>query len=78
MEFSFWSMTWGNRKHVRQSLVQNAAYDVDINFGFGVGGHLGMLLTSWYLWGWMELSFWSRDPGHPKTCAPKCGAKCRL
>ena len=67
MEFSLWSRTWGNRKPVRQSLVQNDAYDVDINFGFGVCGHLGMLLTSWCLWGRMELFFWSRDLGHPKN-----------
>ena len=63
--------TWGIQKPVRQSLVQNAAYDVDINFGFGVGGHLGMLLTSWCLWGRMELFLWSRDLGHPKNICVK-------
>ena len=37
-----------------------------INFGFGVQGHLGMGLASWFLWGWMELFFCSRDLGQPK------------
>ena len=107
MEFSFWSMTWGNRKpvrqvwckmllmmwtsililgsvgtlgccslagacgdgwsypsgagtrgiqkHVRQSVLQSAVYDLYINYGEGVLGHLGMGLVRWCLWGWMEL-----------------------
>ena len=39
----------GNRKHVRQRVVQNAGYAVDINIRFGVLGHVGMGLTSWCL-----------------------------
>ena len=32
---------------MRQSVVQNAGYAVDTNFGFGVLGHVGMGLMSW-------------------------------
>ena len=70
--------TWGIQKHVCQSVVQNAAYDLYINFGFGVQGHLGMGLVGLSHWGWMECAIWRRDLGYPKTCVPKCGAKCRL
>ena len=54
----------GDRKHVRQRVVQNAGYAVDINIRLGVLGHVGMGLTSWCLSrdGWtMELSFKSRS-----------------
>ena len=93
MELSFGGGTWGNRKHVRQSVVQNASYAVDFNIGSGVldkqtsknlrcGNrkgleHLGMLLTRWCLLAWIELVIWSKHLGQPKTCAPKCGAKRR-
>ena len=58
--------TWGIQKHVCQSVVQNAAYDLYINFGFGVQGHLGMGLVGLSLWGWMECAIWRRDLGYPK------------
>ena len=67
-----------SRKHVRQSVVQNAAFDMDINIGSGVLGHLGMGLTSWCLWGMDGVLLLEQDLGQPKTCAPKFGAKCCL
>ena len=39
----------GDGKHVRQRVVQNAGYAVDINIRLGVLGHVGMGLTSWCL-----------------------------
>ena len=59
-------------------VVQKAVYDVVIKHVFGVLGHQGMGLARWPLWAWMEFAIWSRDLGHPRTCAPKCGAKSRL
>ena len=58
---------------------RRAVSDVDLNYSFGVLGHQGMGLARWPLWGWMEFAIWSRASlGHPRTCAPKCAAKCRL
>ena len=41
--------TRGTPELVRQSVVQNAVYVVDINNGFGVQGHQGMVLARWPL-----------------------------
>ena len=50
-----------------------------LNMFLGVLGHQGMGLARWPLRAWMEFAIWSRDLGHPRTCAPKpCGAKSRL
>ena len=57
---------------MRQSVVENAAYDVDINFGFGVLGHLGMGLVGLCPWAMDGFAIRSRDLGQSKTCAPKC------
>ena len=80
MKLAIWSRALGTPKLVRQSVVENAVYDMDIKLGFGVlrhqwSGHQGMGLARWPLKGWMELAIWSRDLGHPRTCAPNCGAK---
>ena len=78
MEFAIWSRGhWGNHG-LRQRVVQNVVYDVDIEHDFGVLGHQGMGLARSPLWGWMEFAIWSTALGHPRTCAPKCGAKCHL
>ena len=49
MELAIWSRALGIQEHVRQSVVQNAGYALDINFGFWDLGHLGMGLASWCL-----------------------------
>ena len=65
MEFAIWSRAlWGNHG-LRQRLVQNAVYDVDIEHDFGVLGHQGMGLARWPLWGWMEFAIWSTAWGTP-------------
>ena len=48
--------TRGTPELVRQSVVQNAVYDMDIKVGFGVLRHQWMGLARWPLLGWMELA----------------------
>ena len=65
MEFAIWSRAlWGNHG-LRQRVVQNVVYDVDIEHDFGVLGHQGMGLARSPLWGWMEFAIWSTAWGAP-------------
>ena len=49
MEFAIWSRDLGHPGLVRQSVVQNTVYDMDIKFGFWVLGHQELGGARWPL-----------------------------